>query len=231
MNCIIVDDDFISVSALKHCISKVPFLNLVASCSNATEALEIVSKEMPDLIFLDIEMPEVTGLDFMRSLANKPKIIFVTSNKDYAHDAFEFEVEDFLLKPVSLARFFKSVTKVRDQWNLEKNRFSLYPSDNAIFVKIDSKLMKINTGDILMIEALADYVTIFTAAKTYTVHSTMKGIETKLPPDEFIRIHRSFIVRFNYITEIENNNIKLGKKLLPIGKLYKDDLMKRLNLV
>lgn len=231
MNCIIVDDDLISTNAIKHCISKAAFLNLVATCSNAIDAMEIVSKEMPDLIFLDIEMPEVTGLDFMRSLSNKPKIIFVTSNKDYAHDAFEFEVEDFLLKPITLPRFIKAVTKVKEQWSMEKSKLALHPGDNSIFVKIDSKLIKINTEEILMIEALADYVNIFTAAKTYTAHSTMKGIETKLPPDEFIRIHRSFIVKFNDITEIENNNIKLGKKLLPIGKLYKEDLMKRLNLV
>ena len=231
MKCIIIDDDQISINALQHCISKAPFLDLIGSFNNSKEALEFTTKELPDLIFLDIEMPEISGLDFLRILTYKPQVIFVTSNKDYALDAFDFNIDDFLLKPLVLSRFLNAVNKVKDRWNIKKNKVLLHPEDHSIFVKSEAKLIKINTENILMIEALADYVSIYTDTKTFTIHGTMKGFESKLPPDEFIRIHRSYIVRFNAITEIENNHIRLGKKLLPIGKNYKDNLLKRINLI
>ena len=228
MNCIIVDDDTLSRTTLRNYVEETPFLKLVTCCSSAIEAVNVLNREKIDLIFLDVEMPKMSGLELIKTLGHLPYIILVTANKNYAIEAFEYEVTDYILKPATYARFLKAVKKVQ-----KNSKNDTKPSQKAseIFVKVNSALMKINTQDILWVEALGDYITINTVSKNYTVYSTLKGIENKLPKDDFIRIHRSFIVRQDKITAIDDYLVMIDKKSIPVSKSYKEELMKRLNLL
>ncbi len=225
MNCLIVDDDPLSRKVVEHFVAKTDFLRLVKSCPDAIEAYKVLRNEQIDLVFLDIELPEMSGLEFIKSIERKPYFILITSKKDYAVEAFEQNVLDYLLKPISYPRFLKAV---------EKSRRDAPPSNDTgeIFIKADSgRLVKISTSKILWIEALADYVIIYTPQQNYTIHTTMKSMEQKLSRNEFIRAHRSFIVRIDKITEIQENMLVINTHLIPIGRLYRNDLMKRLNLI
>lgn len=226
MNCIIVDDDEMSRVAIKYFVEKTNCLNLISVCNDAIEASNIVRNEKVNLIFLDIELPEMSGMEFIKSIGSNYHFILISSKKEYALDAFEHNVVDYLLKPIAYPRFLQAVEKVQKLYAEKDNS----PA-KQIFVKNDGRLLNINAEDILWIEALADYVTLHTLTKNYTIHSTMKGIENNLPSNEFIRVHRSFIVRINKITSIEDDNLFVNKQLIPIGRSYRDELMRRLNLL
>lgn len=228
MNCIIVDDEQMSRDAIEHCIRQTDFLNLVKSCSSPIEALKVLQKENIDLIFLDVEMPEMSGFDLIKNLKQLPQIILITAKKNYALEAFEYHVTDYLVKPVNAGRFLKAVLHAKELHEKE-NHISI--SSEYIFVKSSSKFIQIKTKDILWIEALGDYVNIYTGKERITVLTTMKDLENKLSPAEFARVHRSYIVRLDKIKTIEDTMILIDQKAIPVGKSYKDNLMARLNLI
>jgi DNA-binding LytR/AlgR family response regulator len=229
LNCIIVDDDEMIRIDLERKISVNPFLNFIGSCSSAVMAADMIMKEQIDLVFLDIMMPEMTGLEFLKSLSsNHPQIIFVTSEKQFAAEAFEYEVTDFLVKPVSDERFLKAVMRASSALN---STASTAGQSNHLFVKVNSSLVKIEIGDILYIEARADYVTVHTDEQRFTVHSTMKTIQESLPATKFFRAHNSFIVNLDKISQIEDNMVVINKKLLPVSRSRVKPLMQRLNLI
>jgi DNA-binding LytR/AlgR family response regulator len=231
INCLVVDDDEMIRLDLERKISTKPFLNLVAVCDSAMAAAEILLKEKVDLVFLDIMMPGMTGMQFLQSLSsNRPQIIFVTSEKQFAAEAFEYEVTDFLVKPVSEERFLKAVMRAS---SLMHNNPAVNNAvqENHLFVKVNSSLVKINISDILYIEAMADYVTIHTPEHRYTVHATMKTIQESLPAAGFFRVHNSFIVNIEKISVIEDNMVMINKKLLPVSRSKVKPLMQRLNLI
>ena len=229
MKCIIVDDEELTRKIIETLVSKTPFLQLVKSCSNVIDASAVLMKEKVDLVFLDVEMPEMSGWDLIKMIPEpKPQIIMITSNRENAKEAFDFNVTDFIVKPVTHERFLRAVSKAKkiaDTGNA--NAFS----EHDIFVRVGSVLVKLNTRDIIFIEALADYVTVNTVSDKYTVHSTMKGIETKLPSGLFMRVHNSFIVRLDKISSIDQNLIVINEKLIPISRANKAELMRRLNVV
>jgi DNA-binding LytR/AlgR family response regulator len=230
MNCIIVDDDEMIRLDLENKISQTTLLHLVGVGKNAQEAAELLLTQNVDLIFLDVLMPGMTGLDFIRSLsASRPEIIMITSNKDFAVEAFEYDVTDFLVKPVSYERFLKAVAKAKR--NFDKKGTSVSAIDDHIFIKVSSRFVKLELKKILYIEALADYVTIHTQNEKYTIHSTMKGIESTLPETDFMRVHNSFIVRLDKISSIENNIISLHNKAIPVSRNKSRHLMQRLKLL
>ena len=234
MDCLIVDDDEITRKTIEKLVRNTDFLNLRGSCSSAVEAYNFFMQNRVDLILLDVMMPEMTGIELIRSLGdNKPKIILITSEKGFASEAFDHDVVDFITKPVTADRFYKAVLKVRKIYEKEITRpTGPAASQPYLFVKADSRYVKINSGDILYIEALADYVSIYTTTEDrFVIHSTMKSIEEKLPQPDFIRIHNSFIVRLDKITSIEDNTVALGKKLFPVSRSHKKDLMDRLRLL
>lgn len=227
MNCIIVDDDDLSRFAINHFVEKTPGLNLIGSYSNAAEALLAIRENDVHLIFLDVEMPEMSGLQFLDTFENLPQVVMVTVNKEYGADAFDYNVTDFLLKPVEYARFLKSVDKAR----AIEDSFHVGPSgSNDIFIKKDHRLIRLPLSEILFVEALADYVNIYTTSNRFTVLSTMKSIENKLPTKDFCRVHRSFLVRVDKIKEIEDNVITIEDKTIPVSRSYKDHLLKKINL-
>jgi two-component system, LytTR family, response regulator len=228
MNCLIVDDDKIVRTEVEHMVSKLPFLKLVGSCSKAMEAFNILSTEPIDLVFLDVMMPEMNGLELMKTLhERKPQVILMTSERKYAVDGFNFDAVDFIVKPIGEERFLKAVSKAKN--NFESKR--TVPKAEYLFVKVDSVLTKINVTDILYIEALADYAAIHTMTTKYIVHSTMKSIMDKLPQDDFLRVHNSYIVRLDKISSIEDNTIIINKKFIPVSRPHREQLMSRLKML
>jgi DNA-binding LytR/AlgR family response regulator len=230
MRCIVVDDDDLSRSVIEDLIEETDTLELIKSCSDAVEAFKVIKEDHIDLVFLDIEMPKMNGLEMLRTLSPLPQVILVTAHEKYALESYEYDITDFLHKPISLARFMKSVDKAYKVF--EDNRASITSQDKTIFIKADSKLVQINTEDVLYIEALGNYMRIFTAnGQKYTILSTMKDIISKLSSEDFVRVHRSFIVRIDKIESIEDNYIVINNKQINIGKAYKDDLTQKLNLL
>ena len=228
MNCIIVDDDELSRLALRRCIERTENLKLIAESENVSDALTIIRSQQIDLIFLDIEMPEMSGIDFIRNFQDLPQIIFVTINNGYRAEAFDYNVTDFIIKPVEYSRFLQGVGKARE---INETIQVSSECETDILIKKDYKLIKIDVKEINWIEALADYVIIYTSNGRFTVLSTMKSIEQKLPSTEFVRVHRSYIIRIDKISEMNVNTVKIGKKIVPIGRSYKENFMIKLNLI
>ena len=231
MNVIIVDDEPLAQEVLETYVSKFPALNLIAKCSNAVEAFDVLNKNNIDLMFLDIQMPQISGIDFLKTLPNPPQVILTTAYSEYAMDGYELNVVDYLLKPISLDRFAKAVNKAVAK-ELQENEPSLPANTETadyIFVKADKKLIKIRFDQINYIEGLKDYVILHTPNGRVVTLQTMKSLEIKLPSDIFMRVHRSFIVNLANISIIEGNTVQIEKKIIPIGKNYKDVLLTIIN--
>lgn len=235
MNCIIIDDDKLSRKVIESFVEKTEFLTLKGSYASAMESLKAFESNEPvDLIFLDIEMPEMTGLEFLNSIDNPPQVIIVTGKEKYAIDAFDYDVTDFLLKPISLARFLKSVNKANKLHN-EALQMSGNTKDEIFIKKKNSTLVRLSFDDILWVEALENYVIVSTFDDKFTIHFTMKAVIDKFPEVRFKRVHRSYIVNLSKIKMIEDNVIiietKQGNKIIPIGKSFKDNLLNDINLI
>ncbi|MBR9920580.1 MAG: response regulator transcription factor [Bacteroidetes bacterium] len=237
MRTIIVDDEPLAQDVLETYIEKVPELELVAKCNNALEANEKLKTEKIDLMFLDIQMPQLTGTDFLKTLAHPPMVIFTTAYPNYALEGFELDALDYLLKPISFERFMKAVNKASEQHELHQNSGASGSSESAeeefIFVKADKKLVKVNFEDVLYIEGLKDYVIIRMEKSRVITLQTMKSLEKKLPASIFKRIHRSYIVNINRIDAIVGNMVEIQEKgqakHIPIGKNYRDELLDIVN--
>lgn len=226
MRCIIVDDNEVARTAAKHCVEKTPFLTLAGVYANPLEAIKSIKKDKPDLLLLDVEMPEMSGIDFIKTFHDIPQVILITSKTEYAAEAFDFNVTDYIVKPLQYPRFLKAVTKAKEmQDSFKKEK----PDSEEMFIKVDSRLVRVNLKDISVIEALADYVHIFVNKERYTVLSTMKAIEDKLPGKDFCRVHRSYIVRLDRIKEIEDNIIIIADQHVPVSRSLKDQLLSALN--
>jgi len=225
INCIAIDDEPLALTQLAGYIKKVPFMNLVAACSNGYQAMEILSKNSVDVIFTDINMPDLSGLDFVKALNYVPLIVFTTAYSEYAVEGFKADAIDYLLKPFGFNDFLKSANKVLKQTELIKNskQISGEPLD-YIFVKADYKQIKIKTSDILYIEGMSEYIKIFTIGTPPVITLLpLKEIEQRLKSGRFIRIHRSFIINLNMIEEYSKSGVKLkSTSTLPIGDQYRD---------
>lgn len=217
MNCLIVDDDRGSAKLIENYISKTNFLHLSGICSNAIKAKEFLENNKVDLIFLDIEMPEMSGLDLAETIAKDTQVIFMSAQTNYAVKAFEIDVTDYLHKPISYNRFLDSVQRAKKESDAKKN----IESKDHIFVKTDHQLVKIKFSDIKWIEAMSDYVMIYTLSARHIVLSSLKSIEEKLPVTQFLRSHRSFIVNVNRISSIDDSSVIVEDKTIPLGKTFK----------
>ncbi len=243
VNVIIVDDEPLAQDVLETYIAKIPELKLVAKCSNALEANEALKQDEIDLMFLDIQMPQLTGIDFLKTLVKPPLVIFTTAYPNYAIEGFELNALDYLLKPISLERFMKAVNKALEQIELQNREGGITGAASGpsvaeedpdfIFVKADKKLVKINYDDILYIEGLKDYVIIRMDESRVITLQTMKSLEDKLPSDRFKRIHRSYIINLDRINAIVGNMVEVLEKKqakhLPIGKNYREELLEIVN--
>lgn len=235
MNCIIVDDDALSRKIVESLIEKTESLRLLGSYGSALEAIKAFDgPETVDLIFLDIEMPEMSGLEFLNTLDSPPQVIIVTGNEKYAVEAFDYDVTDFLLKPLELTRFLKSVNKAKSR-RAEVSQVTSRTGNEIFIKKKNSTLVRLSFDDVIWIEALENYVIISTFEEKFTIHFTMKAIIDKFPESQFKRVHRSYIVNVSKITMIEDSAIivktRMGDKSIPIGKSYRDDLLSEINLI
>lgn len=228
MNCLIIDDEQISRDILKKLIDKTDGLSLLGSCESARQGLELIQTKTIDLIFLDVEMPELSGIEFLNEINQKPLVIFVTSKEIYAVDAFEHDAVDYLLKPLNYPRFLRAVTKAKD---IFESRQTVQEGMGNLFVKKDGKLVKIRYSDILYIEAAADYMIIFTENQRFMVNITMKALNERLPEKDFIRVHRTYTVRKDKIESMQDSTVLVAGRRIPIGGSYKNGLYESLNLL
>ncbi len=231
ISCIVVDDEPMAREILENHLAKIETIEVVALCKNAIEAFNVISTQKVDLIFLDINMPEISGLSFARSINKNVKIIFTTAYREYAVDGFDLQAVDYLLKPISFERLLQGVNKYLNENQSLPEVVSLeieQEKSESIFVRADRKMIKINFPDILFIESLADYIKIHLADKTVVTRETISSIEAKLPQQDFLRVHRSFIIAINEIDSFTAELIEIGNKQIPISRSYKDNVLKRL---
>lgn len=232
MQCIIIDDEPLAIELLEDFVSKVPFLSLVQSCSSAFEAIQVIQKGSIDLIFSDIEMPEFTGIEFIKSLEKKPLVIFTTAYSHYAVEGFNLNAVDYLVKPIPFHRFLTAVNRAHELFDLktdaETSTTQSQQQADFIFVKSDYENLKVNLNTIRYIEGLKDYIKIYTNdVKPILTLNSLKAFEEKLPIN-FIRVHRSYIVSLNHINSVQRNRIIIDKNYIPIGQNYKDEFVKRI---
>jgi two-component system LytT family response regulator len=223
-SCLIVDDEPLARSLLKDYVSKVPSLQLLDVCSSPVAAMEIIQTQSVDLLFLDIQMPEITGLSLLKIMKKKPLVVLTTAYSEYALESYELDVVDYLLKPITFSRFLQAVDKANSRINTSSSpqeKIIPNPSQPFIFVKDGTKLVKVRWEDILYIEGLKDYVTIHTKQQKVVSLQRLKTMEEQLPSDQFIRIHNSFIVALNAIDTIHKNEVHIGSAALPISDSYK----------
>ena len=233
-NVVIVDDEFLARKLLQDYVSKINSLQLVASCANAVEAIEVLKNNKVDILLLDIQMPDITGLELVQSLEHKPAVIFTTAYSEFAVDAFNLGVTDYLLKPFDFPRFFQAISKAigsnaQVENNTSKNTLdAVSKSTDFITVKADDKLYKINYEDLLFIEGQHEYVTFHTPQRRITALFALKDLEEMLPQDRFVRVHKSYIVSFDHIQDLDKSDVTVAGTKIPVGASYRDELLARL---
>lgn len=233
-NVVIVDDEFLARKLLQDYVSKINSLQLVASCANAVEAIEALKNNKVDILLLDIQMPDITGLELVQSLEHKPAVIFTTAYSEFAVDAFNLGVTDYLLKPFDFPRFFQAISKAIGSnaqvvENASKNTLdAVSKSADFITVKADYKLYKINYDDLLFIEGQHEYVTFHTPQRRITALFALKDLEEMLPQDRFVRVHKSYIVSFDHIQDLDKSDVTVAGTKIPVGASYRDELLARL---
>lgn len=226
INCIIIDDEPLALGLVESYVLKTPFLNLRAKCLNAFEAMKVIAEEKIDLIFLDVQMPDMTGIEFSRSLSSNTKIIFTTAFKDYAFEGFKVDAVDYLLKPFNYEEFLKAANKALERIgpNDEKTTSQKSLGNNFIFVKSEYKQLKVNLDEVFYFEGLKDYVKIWlnSQAKPILTLMSLKTLEQELPEEQFMRVHRSFIVALNKISSVERSQIVVNNERITIAEQYKE---------
>ncbi len=227
MICIIVDDDEMSRTSLEMLCEKIDDLDVLQSFDNGIDAVNWLKTNDADLIFLDIEMPDFSGMDLVKSLDDLPQIIFTTGHAEYAVEAFEYQVTDFVPKPVQFPRLLKAIERARELIDNVKTQ-----EQNDLFVRVDGRFVRIELDSVLYIESLGDYVTfIMENGKKYIVHSTIKNIDSKIKNDRFLKVHRSYVINLSRVVDIEENNLVIKDKVIPISRAHKPILMKRIKTI
>lgn len=227
-NVLIVDDEFLARKLLSEYVSKVEILNLVDTCPDATSAMQVLNKENIDILFLDIQMPDISGMEMLKLLNNRPSVVLTTAYSEYAVDAFALGVVDYLLKPFDYARFMQAINKIVNK-NVIESQTETNSLNDYILVKADYKLYKVNYEDLLYIEGQHEYVTFHTTTKRITALYSLRSLEETLPKDKFVRTHKSFIVSIKNIEDIDKLNVTVAGNKIPIGASYREALIERLS--
>ncbi|RYE54006.1 MAG: response regulator transcription factor [Sphingobacteriales bacterium] len=242
LKCIAVDDEPLALDIIEDYVSKVPFLELVKRTENAIEALQMVQSGGIDLVFLDVQMPELTGIQFLKIASGKSNYILTTAYSQYALESYDLNVSDYLLKPIAFDRFYKAVEKVHNRMKTSEpaavpqpvqtpvpSSANTHPVQDFIFVKTEHKIQKIELDDILYIEGLKDYISIYTKAERVITLQNMKKMEETLPAGQFVRVHKSYIISLDKIESIERSRISICGKVIPIGDTYRDEFFKHID--
>lgn len=235
MNCIIIDDEATARAIVKQLCTKVAELDVIEEFDNAISAIKFLNQNSIDVIFLDVHMPGFSGVDFVQTLKDPPKVVMTTSDTDFAIAAYEYEcIVDYLVKPITLERFQKCLLKIKNS-SAKRPQIPTANQENAqeedLYINIDRRLIKLKLNDILVIEAKGDYIEIKTEKEEHRVHTTLKKIKEKLPEKLFLQIHRSYIINFTKIIDIEDNSVLIAKNVVPISRSNRPELMRRLNLL
>lgn len=229
--CLIVDDEVLAQDVIEKYIATIPTLKLVGKCDSAVEAISFLHNKQVDLLFLDLNMPELSGLDMLKTLSNPPKVILTTAYSEYALESYEYGVIDYLLKPIKLERFIKAVNKVVEQY--EDAKISLDQTEDVIkstiFIKEDQVTYQVNLNDIRFVEAYGNYLKVHTEEKVYVTRDTMHDMEGKLPENMFLRIHKSFIISIPKIESVSGNRVFINKQEIPVGEMYKLALKQKIS--
>ncbi|HLK29265.1 MAG TPA: LytTR family DNA-binding domain-containing protein [Puia sp.] len=230
IRCLIIDDEPLAVRLVSSYIQQVPGLEIAAACNSAIDAFKILQEQKIDLIFLDIKMPKLIGTDFLRSIPNPPKVIFITAYRDYAFDGYELDIVDYLLKPVSFTRFMKAVAKATKLISIDNNFSSANTEykdnkDSFLYFKIDREMSKVLLHEILFIESNKEYVKLYLEnGKSLLVKQSISSLEKLLSPHRFLRVHRSYIATIEKISSFNSTHISIGEHKIPIGRLYKNEV-------
>lgn len=232
ISCLIVDDEPLASDIIEEYLSRIDGYEVVAKCNTALQAFSILSQKKIDLMFLDIQMPKLTGIEFLKSLRNPPKVIFTTAYSEYALEGYELDVVDYLLKPIPFERFVKAVNKAIARLQLRSVGTGTPAAGEAenssdqlsLTVKADKRIYKIPLSSIIYIEGMGDYVTVYSAKGKIIAHDTMKRLEEELRRPDFIRVHKSYIISAQWVDYVEGNSIKVGDTMIPIGKSYRDEV-------
>lgn len=226
IRCLVIDDEPLALQVIQTHLDKIPGVELVATFQNPIEALDLIKSTKIDLIFLDIEMPLLSGIDFLKTLQNPPKVIFTTAYRNYATESYELDVVDYLLKPISFTRFFKAVNKYKNLVNITVSIPTIKEEEanDYLYVNSNKKFIKLNFRDVLYVESIKDYVKVYLHDKSVITKDSISNFEHKLP-QEFLRIHRSFIVNINKVTAFTKVDVEIGEREIPIGASYKDDVI------
>ena len=241
MKCIIIDDEPLAIDVVESYVQQVGGIEIVAKCTNPLEAITLLNKHQVDLVFLDIEMPNLTGIDLVKAIDNIPQFIFTTAYPEYALDGFNLNATDYLVKPIPFHRFLKAISRAKEKYELEnkviistplKEGTTLVNVDNFIFVKSEYENIKINIDTIIYLQGLKDYIKIYTSntQKPVLTLSSFKDILDKLPASKFIRVHKSYVVSIEHIKAIQKSKILVGDIRIPVGETYKETVMKRLGV-
>ena len=235
MKSILIDDEVMALEILKKLCGKVKELEVVATFSNAIDAIKYLNSNQVDLIFLDIHMPDFSGFDFVKTLKNPTNVIVTTSEKDFALEAFEHDfIIDFLVKPLSKSRFIKAIQKTKIQKEIPKLKNDFSEENtllDVLYANVNRRLIKIDIPSINLVEANGDYINVKTSKKNYVIHSTLKKIENKLPSNLFVKVHRSYLINIKKIVDIQDNSVLIEKEIIPVSRINKPELLRRLNLL
>jgi DNA-binding LytR/AlgR family response regulator len=227
MKCIIVDDEPIALEGMAEYVLRIPFLKLIGKYRNAFDAMEVITDQTIDLVFLDINMPELSGIEMINSLKTPPMVIFTTAYSNYAVKGFELNAIDYLLKPITFNKVLKASQKAYTYFKLSNEEDKDLEDSHFIYIKVDRRLVKVNISDIVYVQGLKDYINIFTVEQKYTTYSSLKKIVEVLPQQEFIQVHKSYVVGVKSIDVIDGKSIEMGKQKIPIGRVYKSQLYEK----
>ena len=229
IKCVLIDDEPLAIKVLQNYFTNFPDFEVIATFNNSLEALDFINSTPVDAVFLDINMPMMTGFELISLIENKTKVIITTAFREFAAESYDLDVLDYLVKPIPLPRFIKCINKISTEFNLKNNiKVETAKSDAHIFIKVDKKMMKINIDEILFIEGMKEYIKVVTPDKTYITHKSLTSLSEELPAERFLRIHKSYVIALNKVKSIEGNRVQIQSYTIPIGRNYSKDVKSKI---
>ncbi|MFH6999671.1 LytR/AlgR family response regulator transcription factor [Flavobacterium sp. FlaQc-57] len=229
IKCVLIDDEPLAIKVLQNYFTNFTDFEIVGTFNNSLEALDFINNTPIDAVFLDINMPMMTGFELISLIENKTKVIITTAFREFAAESYDLDVLDYLVKPIPLPRFIKCINKITTEYNLKNNiKVETSKGDSHIFIKVDKKMMKINIEEILFVEGMKEYIKVVTPDKTYITHKSLTSLSEELPADRFLRIHKSYVIALNKVKSIEGNRIQIQSYTIPIGRNYSKEVKNKI---
>ncbi|WP_264524578.1 LytR/AlgR family response regulator transcription factor [Flavobacterium sp. N502536] len=229
IKCVLVDDEPLAIKVLQNYFTNFTDFEVIGTFNNSLEALDFINSTTVDAVFLDINMPMMTGFELISLIENKTKVIITTAFREFAAESYDLDVLDYLVKPIPLPRFIKCINKITTEYNLKNNiKVEASKGDSHIFIKVDKKMMKINIEEILFVEGMKEYIKVVTSDKTYITHKSLTSLSEELPADRFLRIHKSYVIALNKVKSIEGNRIQIQSYTIPIGRNYSKEVKNKI---